>query len=175
VTRRQRLPQQWFVLTGPHAAEQWQALLQLPRGSGVLLLADLGGSEAPRLRRLANTRNLTVIMERRGPAARVHDLHELTRALLGRKTLIFLSPICPTRSHPSWKRLPRMRAATLARLGGRRVFALGGMNVRRYARIAPLGFIGWAGISAWSRVKVTNVTRSVGKNETLGERDPPRT
>jgi hypothetical protein len=42
-----------------------------------------------------------------------------------------------------------MRAAALARLGRGEIFALGGMNRRRYAKIAPLGFIGWAGISAF--------------------------
>jgi thiamine-phosphate pyrophosphorylase len=44
-----------------------------------------------------------------------------------------------------------MRAASLARLGGRKLYALGGMNAKRFDRIAPLGFVGWAGISAWSR------------------------
>jgi hypothetical protein len=42
-----------------------------------------------------------------------------------------------------------MRSAALARLAGRRAIALGGMNRERYAKIAPLGFIGWAGISAF--------------------------
>jgi hypothetical protein len=42
-----------------------------------------------------------------------------------------------------------MRAATLARLAGRRAIALGGMDARRYANIAQLGFIGWAGILAF--------------------------
>ena len=40
-------------------------------------------------------------------------------------------------------------AATLARLTGRNAVALGGMNAPRYAKIASLGFIGWAGISAF--------------------------
>jgi hypothetical protein len=42
-----------------------------------------------------------------------------------------------------------MRAAALARLAGRRLFALGGLDAKRYATLARLGFIGWAGISAW--------------------------
>jgi thiamine-phosphate pyrophosphorylase len=69
--------------------------------------------------------------------------------MLALTPLIFLSPIHPTRSHPEWRALPRMRAAALARLGRRRLFALGGMNPKRYAKIARLGFIGWAGISAF--------------------------
>jgi hypothetical protein len=42
-----------------------------------------------------------------------------------------------------------MRAAAFARLAQRRLIALGGMDAQRYAKIAPLGFIGWAGISAF--------------------------
>jgi hypothetical protein len=42
-----------------------------------------------------------------------------------------------------------MRAAALAALADRKLVALGGMNPKRYAKIAPLGFIGWAGISAF--------------------------
>jgi hypothetical protein len=42
-----------------------------------------------------------------------------------------------------------MRAAALARLGKRRLLALGGMDARKFARIKGLGFQGWAGISAF--------------------------
>jgi thiamine monophosphate synthase len=42
-----------------------------------------------------------------------------------------------------------MRAAALARLGRRNLFALGGMNARRFARVKELGFQGWAGITAF--------------------------
>jgi thiamine-phosphate pyrophosphorylase len=42
-----------------------------------------------------------------------------------------------------------MRAAALARLGGRSLLALGGMDARKFARIGRLGFRGWAGISAF--------------------------
>jgi thiamine-phosphate pyrophosphorylase len=73
----------------------------------------------------------------------------LRQALLRRTPLILLSPVYPTRSHPEWAALPRMRAASLARLAGRRLIALGGMDAKRYAGIKPLGFRGWAGISAF--------------------------
>jgi thiamine-phosphate pyrophosphorylase len=85
-------------------------------------------------------------------AARVHNVRELRRALAARVPLILLSPIFATRSHPEWKPLPRMRAAALARLAGRRAIALGGMNRRRFKVIEKLGFIGWAGIDAWIRI-----------------------
>jgi thiamine-phosphate pyrophosphorylase len=90
-----------------------------------------------------------VVEERRRGAARVHNAGELRRALLARTPLILLSPIFPTRSHPDWKPIPRMRAAALARLGRRKLVALGGMDARKFARIKRLGFQGWAGISAF--------------------------
>jgi thiamine-phosphate pyrophosphorylase len=42
-----------------------------------------------------------------------------------------------------------MRAAALARLAGRKLVALGGMDERRFRRVERLGFVGWAGISAF--------------------------
>jgi thiamine-phosphate pyrophosphorylase len=69
--------------------------------------------------------------------------------MLARTPMILLSPIFPTGSHPDWKPIARMRAATLARLGRRKLVALGGMNARRFARVKALGFRGWAGISAF--------------------------
>jgi thiamine-phosphate pyrophosphorylase len=146
VTRRQSLPEQWLVIDRSLGED---ALGRLPRSSGILVLRSLSGAQLRRLRRIARRRRLTVIFESRGRAARVHDQRELTRALLRRSPLILLSPIHPTTSHPDWAPFPRMRAATLARLTGRRAVALGGMNADRYAKIAQLGFTGWAGISAF--------------------------
>ncbi|HET9811098.1 MAG TPA: hypothetical protein VFP53_05315 [Sphingomicrobium sp.] len=81
---------------------------------------------------------------------RVHDRRELRQALLKRTPLILLSPLNRTRSHPGRQPIPRMRAAALARLGGRRLLGLGGMDESKFRRIEPLGFRGWAGIDAWS-------------------------
>ena len=142
---RQSIPAEWLIIAGDADRVGIEAARRLPRGSGVLLLHPLSSSGVRMLRR----RGLTVIREARGIAARVHDARELRRALSARTPLIFLSPLYPTRSHPEWKPLPRMRAATLARLGKRGLFALGGMDARRFARVKKLGFQGWAGISAF--------------------------
>jgi thiamine monophosphate synthase len=116
---------------------------------GVLLLRKPHSSELRHLRSMAQLRGLSIVLEGRRTARRVHDVRELRRALLQRTPLILLSPIYRTRSHPDWKPLPRMRAAALSRLANRKLIALGGMDPRRYAEVAPLGFIGWAGISAF--------------------------
>lgn len=148
---RQTLPRQWLIIDTQPAKELWAAVRRLPRGSGVLLLKHLRGPEQRRLCRLAAIAGLTVLQEDRGDAARVHDVGELRRALLARTPMILVSPIHRTSSHSDWRPLPRQRAAALARLAKRKAIALGGMNQKRYAKIAPLGFIGWAGIGAWSR------------------------
>lgn len=149
MTRRQSSPKQWLILDREPGQEQWIGLRRLERGSGVLLLEPISAKSRRRLKRLARTRSLFLTSEADGTAARVHSQHELTHALLRRTGLILISPIYPTRSHPDWETLPRMRAATLARLAARRATALGGMNRRRYVTIAALGFSSWAGISAF--------------------------
>ncbi len=146
---RQMTPEQWFIANEPIGSEIWGVVRALPKESGILVLANLNPSQRRRLRHLARLRHLTVMTGCPGTAARVHNARELRNALLSRAPLVLLSPLYPTPSHPEWKPLPRMRAASLARLGRRRLLALGGMDSKRYARIATLGFIGWAGISAF--------------------------
>jgi thiamine-phosphate pyrophosphorylase len=142
---RQSLPEQWLILDAQVSEE---ALCRLPRGSGVLVLGELSSSDWRRLRTLARHRNLAVATEGR-TAARVHNIRELRRALLRRTPLILLSPVHPTSSHPDCRPLSRMRAGAIARLGRRRLLALGGMDSRKFARVKALGFQAWAGISAF--------------------------
>jgi thiamine-phosphate pyrophosphorylase len=145
--RRQTMPRQWLILAD--GLDVIAAARRLPRGSGIILLEAISASAMLRLRVVARQRRLTIVAEQRRSAARVHDSRELRQALLPRPEIVLLSPIHPTGSHPHWRPLRRMRAAALARLTGRKAVALGGMNARRYAKIAPLGFIAWAGISAF--------------------------
>ena len=149
MTGRQIIPRRWLIIAGEPDPAQWAAVARLPRGSGVLLLQPLNSKGGRRLRQIVRARGLTALVELPRIAARVHNQHELTSALLRRPRLILVSPIHPTPSHPERRPMPRMRAATLASLTSRAATALGGMNPQRYAKIAPLGFIGWAGISAF--------------------------
>lgn len=143
--RRQTIPSQWLIVAG---AADLATAARLPPGSGVLLLDTLLAKDMRRLRQLARHRSLTIVRDGQG-AARVHNDVELRQALLARKSLILLSPLFPTRSHPDWRPIPRMRAAALTRLSGRRLIALGGLDPRKFAQIRKLGFQGWAGISAF--------------------------
>ena len=142
--RQTSLPVAWFIVDRPFDAELAKRIHHLPGGTGLLILA---GNSRPSL--LRGARGLVIVEEGRGQAQRVHNSAELRRALLRRTPLILLSPILPTASHPTWRPIPRMRAATLARLANRRLIALGGMDAQSFRRIERLGFQGWAGISAF--------------------------
>ncbi len=144
--RRQTVPHQWLILTGPDDRSRVE---RLPRGSGVLLLTPFSIGATRGLRQLARARNLVIVIEGPRAARRVHNSRELRAAMLQRTPLILLSPLYPTASHPDRQPLPRMRAAALARLGGRTLLALGGMDARRFTRLRKLGFQGWAGITAF--------------------------
>ena len=157
MTHRQTAnPTEWMILDERLGSKLCNLVRKLPRRSGVLFLRyDLLEHERRKLlshlTRIAKAKRLTIIDEKSRGAARVHDSEELLRALARRRQLIFLSPIFPTQSHPNWKPLPRMRAATFARLAHRKAIALGGMDRRRFRTIQKLGFAGWAGIDAWIR------------------------
>lgn len=147
--RRQSIPRQWLIANCDLDRQFWLVLRTLPRGSGVLLLDRPRGSTLRRLHNRARLSHLRIVADTPTQVARVHNLPELRQALLRRTAVVLLSPMFKTRSHPDWEPLPRMRAASLARLGNRRLVALGGMTEERYRKVAQLGFIGWAGISAW--------------------------
>lgn len=149
--RRQSIPRQWLIVNYDLDRQFWLVLRCLPRGSGVFLLVRPGASTLRRLRNVAILNDLLIIADVPGQVARVHNLRELRWALFWRTRIILLSPMFKTRSHPDWLPLSRMRAATLARLGNRKLIALGGMTEERYRQVADLGFIGWAGISAWTQ------------------------
>lgn len=145
--RRQTIPRQWLIVTSENESDLHKMVRRVPRGAGVLLIHPNPKADRT-LRQLGRLRDLTIVSEGRD-ATRVHDSRELRQAMLRGTPLILLSPMWPTSTHPDWAPMPRMRAAALARLGRRRLVALGGMNRKRYAAVAPLGFIGWAGISAF--------------------------
>ena len=147
--RRQTNPRQWLIVQRGEDRLNRISRRRLKRGSGLLLLRRPSRAAMLQLRLFARGRGLRIVVEEPRTAIRIHSLPELRCALLRRVPLILLSPIFETSSHPGWQPFPRMRAAALARLGSRQLLALGGMNHRRYAKVAPLGFTGWAGISAF--------------------------
>lgn len=173
---RHPLPRRW-LLTDPRQGEAlWPALERMPRGGGVIFRHyGVPGRRAlfDRVRAIARRRGLLLLLagppslaaawradgsygrdcrrpSRRAPlkAIGAHDRAELVAAARCGASLVLLSPVFPTRSHPAARTLGRLRFRALARCGGLAVIALGGMDERR-AR--GLGSYGWAAIDAWVR------------------------
>jgi len=147
--RRHSMPKQWLIINSRIDPQVWNALRKLPPRSGILILHELDGKQQRRVRSITQRGGHIIAREGRNGATRVHNVKELTRALTTRHGPVLLSPVFRTSTHPDWEPLPRMRAATLARLCDRNAVALGGMNSSRYRKVAALGFAGWAGISAF--------------------------
>jgi thiamine-phosphate pyrophosphorylase len=80
-------------------------------------------------------------------SAPAHDLAEIRAAEAAGASLIFLSPVFATRSHPDAPALGPAAFAALARQTDLPVIALGGMNAARAEGLS--GGYGWAGIDAW--------------------------
>ena len=78
-----------------------------------------------------------------------HSIEEARRACQSGASLIFLSPIYRTRSHPDRAPLPRESARQIIAACEVPVIALGGMNRTRFDEIESDGYYGWAGIDAW--------------------------
>jgi thiamine monophosphate synthase len=79
----------------------------------------------------------------------VHSVGEAEAAGVAGATIVFVSPVFRTRSHPGTKSLGRPLAGRIAQAAGVPAIALGGMDALRFARLRRDGFYGWAGIDAW--------------------------
>jgi thiamine-phosphate pyrophosphorylase len=167
------------MLTDERQGESlWEAIARLPRGSGIVfrhyrLSSGKRRQLFERVRSLARRRRLLLLLagkpslavawradgshgrgnDRRHARIRTapaHDLRELRAAERAGADLAFLSPLFATRSHPGTPCLGTLRFGRLVRQARIPIIALGGMNARRWRRIAPLGADGWAAIDAWS-------------------------
>jgi len=170
---RQPLPRLWLMTDERMGEMLWRALERLPRGSGVIFRHYATPDRRAlfeRVRKIARRRGLVLLLggspraaaawradgaHGRSPHLRTtrplirtapaHDARELAEV---RAHAVLLSPVFATRSHPGGRILGTMRFGFLARHAPARVIALGGMDARRFHRLAPLGAYGWAGIDA---------------------------
>jgi thiamine-phosphate pyrophosphorylase len=154
----------------------WDALARLPRGSGVVFRHHATPPATRRrlfraVRAIARRRRLRLVLagdlrtarawqadgvhartRQRVPRRMLHTspAHDARELAVGRPDLVFVSPVFATRSHPGAVPLGPLRFAQLARRAAGPVIALGGMDARRFRRVARLGADGWAAIDAWS-------------------------
>ena len=175
MTARQTVwPRTWLMTDERLGIRLWEAIDRLPKDSGIVFrhyaLApaerlDLAREVASACRARGFT--LAVVgdidMARAVGADLIHNppdvpdgipfskaLHSLEEAEAAARvgaSLVFVSPVFATRSHPNAPALGPGRAIRLAEAAGAPAIALGGMNAQRFAELE--GFCGWAGIDAW--------------------------
>ena len=171
-----RWPREWLMTDERLGDRLWQAVEALPIGAGIVFRhyatpTDERAALARRLASVCRDRGLTLAvagdieLADSVNAALVHnpvgDLgmlplsrsahspKEAATACSSGASLIFLSAIFATRSHPDWQPLPRNPARQIVTDCAVPVIALGGMNRARFAERKADGFYGWAGIGAW--------------------------
>lgn len=167
-----RHPVRWLMTDERLDERLWPALERLPRGAGVIFRhyhtpAAVRRVLFARVRQVARRRGLVLVaaggVSLRGAAgvhARrghgvvtwpAHDRREALAAVRAGADVVLVSPVFATRSHPGAPPLGLWRAAAIARALPVTVIALGGMDERRWRRMAALGFDGYAAIDAWSQ------------------------
>jgi thiamine-phosphate pyrophosphorylase len=157
----------------------WEAIERLPIEHGGIVFRhyatppDARQKLARRIADICRRRNLALAVARDAELARmvgadlvhnpveppadlpfsrsVHSVEEAETAKSEGASLLFVSPVFATRSHPGRKPLDRRLALRIARSAGVPAIALGGMDPIKFARLEREGFYGWAGIDAWMR------------------------
>lgn len=172
--RHPRIPAIWLMSDERSGDALWTALERLPRGSGVVFRHyALAPAERravfARVARVAARRGLVLVRagdpagsgeagtHNGASAARpgirtfaAHSRREAMTAIRRGADALFVSPVHPTRSHPSARTLGPTRLGLMIRGLGVPVIALGGIDARKARALRPLGIHGWAGIDAWS-------------------------
>lgn len=169
-------PREWLMTDERLGDRLWNAVAALPGGAGIVF-RHYGTPKKERealgrrLARECRERNLMFGLARDVPLAvsldatlvhnpsedpkellfsrSAHSLAEAERACGEGASLIFLSPIYPTRSHPGRQPLAKVESRRIIALCPVPVVALGGMNRARFEERKADGFYGWAGIDAW--------------------------
>lgn len=162
-----RHPTLWLMTD--ERADLWAAVRRLPPGAGVVFRHHATGAGERRqlfvrLRRTTRAKRLVLVRAgafplpgemgvhgRPGRGLVTWPAHDRAEALAGARagaTLLFVSPIFPTRSHPGAPGLGPADAARIGRGLNVALVALGGMDARRFRQLR--GFQGWAAIDAWN-------------------------
>ena len=167
-------PREWLMTDERFGERLWEAVEALPLGAAVVFRHYATAEREPIARRLAEVcraRGLTLAIARDVALAKkldaqlvhnpkgepgelpfsrsAHSLEEAVAACRAGASLIFLSPMFSTRSHPGRMPLDREEAKAFVAASEIPVIALGGMTRERFANLEREGFYGWAGIDAW--------------------------
>ena len=165
-----RNPMIWLMTDERMGDALWRALRRLPPGSGVVFRHYATPPAERRtlfakVRRIARARRLALVAAGRqrlaaeathghGPAGArpatwpAHSRREAIEGMRRGAGTLFVSPVFPTRSHPDADAIGVAVALRIGQGLNVRIVALGGMDARRFRRIARHGFDGWAAIDA---------------------------
>ena len=174
MSARQPLPRAWLVTDERQGERLLTAVDRLPFGSGILfrhysLTAPERRALFMEIRGIARRRgHLLLLAGSRAQArswgadgwhgagrggglhsASVHDLAEMRSAERAGASILFVSPVYPTRSHPEAATLGPSGFARLARRTELPVIALGGIDRESARGLMALGAYGWAAVDAW--------------------------
>ena len=169
-------PREWLMTDERLGDQIWDAVSALPHGAGVVFRHygtpdDDREALGRRLARECRERGLLFAVAgdvgltvsfgavlvhnpvgdpRNLPFSRsAHSLGEAESACKAGASLLFLSPIYPTRSHHDRQPLAPEEVRNIIAACPVPVIALGGMNRARFEERKADGFYGWAGIDAW--------------------------
>ena len=175
---RHAIPKLWLMTDERMGHGMIAAVRRLPKGKAGVVLRNYSLPDAERraifnnIRAIARSRRLMLLLAGPPNVARgwkaqgwhgnggmsvggmihsmsVHNRKELASAIRARADLVFISPVFPTRSHPSARTLGPLGISQLARLAPMPVIALGGMTSQRMRRLNGLNIHGYAAIDAW--------------------------
>ena len=172
-------PREWLMTDERIGDQLWEAIEALPPGAGMVFRhyatpdeerVSLGRRIAGHCRR----RGLVLAVARDAELARelgaqlvhnpafdpcslhvsrsAHSLEEAKAACETGTSLLFVSPVFPTRSHPGRPALGQEEAVRIARACPTPAIALGGMDLARFHKLEaadPRAFHGYAGIDCW--------------------------
>ena len=169
-------PREWLMTDERIGERLWEAVDGLPSGAGVVFRHyETSAHErvmmARRIADLCRERGLSLSVARdvelaellnarlvHNPASdpgtlsfsrSAHSLDEARAGCDSGASLIFLSPLFPTRSHPNAEPLSREEASAIVAGCPVPIIALGGVNRARFEEVRRDGYYGWAGIDAW--------------------------
>ena len=180
MTARQRAwPRQWLMTDERMGERLWEAIDRLPIKDGGIVFrhyrtpAPARVELARRVADICRERSLVLGMATDAEFAQalgadfahnpsekpvdmpfsraVHSLEDAEAAKSEGASLVFVSPLFPTRSHPGAATLDQRLATHIAKAAGVPAIALGGMDAIKWAQFKREGFYGWAGIDAWLR------------------------
>jgi thiamine-phosphate pyrophosphorylase len=171
---RQTLPRAWLVTDERQGDKLLPAVERLPFGSGILFRhysLDCPTRRALflQIRAIARRRGHLLLLSGSAAQARgwgadgwhgmgrgrglhstsVHNLLELRSAERAGASILFVSPVYPTRSHPGAATLGRGGLARLAHRTDLPIIALGGLDREKAPRLMASGAYGWAAVDAW--------------------------